>query len=223
MSLFLIFISRVSLRYWLDVRKLSANWIESQQAAARRCISEGAHALKENRLEDALRNSRPRNASIRRTRAFAIFAEYCSSKWARIAEAAAEYQEAIRLDPLLEDAYRNLGFLRWTERQLAPAREALQHAVKLSPDDSFAHYYLGRVELDAQQYAPAFHELEISRQPLPAEPDFLIQAATGYVALGRREDARKVPRATDEFALERRAIRRRCFPAPFHPRKHFGN
>jgi len=47
------------------------------------------------------------------------------------------------------------------------------------------------VELDAQQYAPAFHELEISHQPLPAEPNFMLQAATGYVALGREQDARK--------------------------------
>ena len=110
---------------------------------------------------------------------------------ARNAEAAAEYQEAIRLDPLLEDAYRNLGFLRWTERQLGPALEALRHAVELSPDDSFAHYYLGRAELDAQQYALAFRELEVSRQPLPLEASLLIQAATGYVALGRQDDARK--------------------------------
>jgi tetratricopeptide (TPR) repeat protein len=107
-------------------------------------------------------------------------------------EAAAEYQEAIRLDPLLEDAYRNLGFLRWTEHQLGPAREALLRAVNLSPDDSFAHYYLGRVELDAQQYEQAFHELELSRQPLPVGSSFLIQAATGYVALGRRADAQRV-------------------------------
>jgi len=107
------------------------------------------------------------------------------------AEAAAEYQEAIRLDPLLEDAYRNLGFLQWTEHQLGPAREALLRAVKLSPDDSFAHYYLGRVGLDARQYEQAFHELELSHQPLPAEPGLLIQVATGYIALGRQDDARK--------------------------------
>jgi hypothetical protein len=34
------------------------------------------------------------------------------------AEAAADIK-SIRLDPTLEDAYRNLGFLRWTEHQLA--------------------------------------------------------------------------------------------------------
>lgn len=147
--------------------------------------------MKENRLEDALaeftaaEREYPDNAHIRNFRGILL------AQMGKNAEAAAEYQEAIRLDALMEDAYRNLGFLRWTEHQHASAREALQHAVELSPDDSFAHYYLGRVELDSQQYEKAFHELELSRQPLPGDPSFVIQEATGYVALGRREDARK--------------------------------
>src|SRR5206468_3124895 len=73
-------------------------------------------------------------------------------------EAAAEYQEAIRLEPKNKDAYRNLGFLRWTERRYGEAREALTRAVSLFPDDSFAHYYLGRVQLDTQQFTEALRE-----------------------------------------------------------------
>jgi len=112
----------------------------------------GLAALKENRLEDALvefttaEREHPENGRIRNFRGILLV------QMGKNAEAAAEYQEAIRLDPLLEDAYRNLGFLRWTEHQLVPARGALRYAVELSPDDSFAHYYLGSVGLDAQQY-----------------------------------------------------------------------
>src|SRR5258708_3305420 len=151
----------------------------------------GLAALKENRLEDALveftteEREHPENGRIHNFRGILLV------QMGKNAEAAVEYQEAIHLDPLLEDAYRNLGFLRWIEHQLVPARKALLHAVELSPDDSFAHYYLGRVGLDAQQYEQAFHELELSHQPLPAEPGFLIQVATGYIALGRQDDARK--------------------------------
>jgi tetratricopeptide (TPR) repeat protein len=165
--------------------------VEPQASAEGGAFQRGLTALKENRLEDALvdftaaEREHPENARIRNFRGILLV------QTGKSAEAAAEYQEAIRLDPLLEDAYRNLGFLRWTEHQLEPAREALLRAVYLAPDDSFAHYYLGRVELDAQQFERAFHELEISRQLLPAEPGFLIQAATGYVALGRQENARK--------------------------------
>jgi Flp pilus assembly protein TadD len=151
----------------------------------------GLTALKENRLEDALveltaaEREYPDNPRVRNFRGILL------AQMGKKAEAAAEYQEAIRLDPFLEDACRNLGFLRWTEQQLASAREALQHAVKLSPDDSFAHYYLGRVELDAQRYEQAFLELDLSRQPLPTDAGFLIQAATGYISLGRVENARR--------------------------------
>jgi tetratricopeptide (TPR) repeat protein len=165
--------------------------VESQGAVQGEAFQRGLTALKENRLEDALveftaaEREYPENARIHNFRGILLV------QMGKHAEAAAEYQEAIRLDPLLEDAYRNLGFLRWSEHQLVPAQESLRQAVKLSPDDSFAHYYLGRVELDAQQYEQAFHELEVSRQPLPAEVSFLLEAATGYVALGRKEDARK--------------------------------
>jgi tetratricopeptide (TPR) repeat protein len=165
--------------------------LESRQAAQNDAFQRGLTALKENRLEDALvefttaEREHPEDARIRNFRGILLV------QAGNNAEAAAEYQEALRLDPILEDAYRNLGFLRWAERQLGPAREALLRAVTLSPDDSFAHYYLGRVELDAQQYEQAFHELETSHQPLPVDASFLMQAATGYAALGRREDARK--------------------------------
>jgi tetratricopeptide (TPR) repeat protein len=190
MSFFLIFI----LAFHSGIGPTCASdprMLEAQQASDGDAFQRGLQALKENRLKDALteftsaEREHPENARIRNFRGILLV------QTGRNAEAAAEYQEAIRLDPQLEDAYRNLGFLRWTERQLDPAREALRNAVELSADDSFAHYYLGRVELDAQQYAQAFHELEISRQPLPAEPNFLLQAATGYVALGREQDARK--------------------------------
>ena len=91
----------------------------------------------------------------------------------------------------MEDAYRNLGFLEWTEHQFEPSRKALEHAVQLSPNDSFAHYYLGRVELESHHYSQAIRELETSRVPYPSDADFSLQRATGYIALGRLDDARK--------------------------------
>jgi Flp pilus assembly protein TadD len=151
----------------------------------------GLAALKDNRVADALEEfttaerENPDDPRVRNFRGIVL------ANLGQNAEAAAEYRESIRLDPRMEDAYRNLGFLKWTEHQLEPARQALEYAVELSPSDSFAHYYLGRVQLEAQSYLQAIQELEISRVPLPADAGFSIQVATGYIALGRREDARK--------------------------------
>ena len=102
-------------------------------------------------------------------------------------EAASEYREAVRLDPHMEDAYRNLGFLEWNEHQLEPAREALDRAVELSPNDSFAHYYLGRVLLDEQRYPQAIREIESSDVPVPADTSFSIQLATAHIAVGNQD------------------------------------
>ena len=163
----------------------------NQAAKQGDALQKGLTALKENRLEEAFEElttaerDHPDDARVRNFRGILLV------QMGKNAEAATEYQEAIRLDPTLEDAYRNLGFLRWNEHQLAQARDMLERAVKLSPDDSFAHYYLGRVELDAQRYEQAFRELDLSHQSVPAEAGPLIQVSTGYIALGRREDARK--------------------------------
>jgi tetratricopeptide (TPR) repeat protein len=166
---------------------LSAYQLSGQADAFQR----GLTALKDSRLEDALEEfttaerEHPDDPRVRNFRGIVL------AHLGQGTEAAAEYRESIRLDPRMEDAYRNLGFLKWTEHQLEPAREALERAVELSPSDSFAHYYLGRVLLEAQHYLPAIQELEISRVPLPGDAGFSIQVATGYIALGRREDARK--------------------------------
>src|SRR6267378_3667575 len=190
MKHFLILFSLLSLlanRVHASSLSLSAYQLSGQADAFQR----GLTALKDNRVKDALEEfttaerEHPDDPRVRNFRGIVL------ANLGQNAEAAAEYRESIRLDPRLEDAYRNLGFLKWTEHQLEPAREALERAVELSPSDSFAHYYLGRVQLEAQHYLQAIQELEISRVPLPADTVFSIQVATGYIALGRREDARK--------------------------------
>lgn len=162
----------------------------SQGEAFRR----GLDALKEDRPEAALaeltaaEQEAPADARIRNFRGIVL------ARLRRHTEAAAEYREAIRLDPKMGDAYRNLGFLSWTEHDLDHARESLLRAVELSPKDSFAHYYLGRVELDRHSYAEAFRQLGLSDVPWPAEPGFLMQVAAGNLALGREEEAQKTLR-----------------------------
>ena len=70
----------------------------------------------------------PSNAQIRNFRGIVLV------RLGRNSEAAEEYREATRLDPSLEDAYKNLGFLgSWTEHHLESARAKLQRALELAP------------------------------------------------------------------------------------------
>ena len=139
-------------------------------------------------------------------RASIIFSELCWFAWGKTKKRASEYREAIRLDPQMEDVYRNLGFLEWNEHQLEPARDALEHAVELSPGDSFAHYYLGRVLLDEQLYPRAIREIDSSGVPLPPDTSFSIQLATAHIALGNKDQARKASSATRYIPFRRSAI-----------------
>jgi len=128
-------------------------------------LQEGLAALKENHLDVALERltaaerQSPTNANIRN------FLGIVFAQMGRNSEALSEYQEAIRLDPKLEDAYRNLGFLEWTDHNLEAARTHLNQALDIASEDAFAHYYLGRVQLDAKLYESAFKELDRSQVP----------------------------------------------------------
>ena len=170
-------------------------------------------ALQNNRLDEALgdltaaEREQPMDARIRNFRGIVLV------RMGRTNEAAEEYREATRLDPNLEDAYKNLGFLEWTEHHLESAQAKLQQAVALVPNDSFAHYYLGRVQLDAGLYESAFQELDRSGIVWPADPQFLIEAANGYLTLQRQEKAREVmarlstiPLNDDEVAVVARLL-----------------
>src|SRR5205807_2708950 len=167
------------------------------QAPQDDAFQRGLIALKQNRLEAALEElttaerEHPGDARVRNFRGIVL------ARLGRNADAVTEYREAIRIDPGMEDAYRNLGFLEWMQHHLTSARDSLERAVEVAPEDSFAHYYLGRVLLDQQLYARAFQELDRSRGEWPPDAAFLIQAATGYIALGRQENARK---ALDDLA-----------------------
>jgi tetratricopeptide (TPR) repeat protein len=170
---------------------LIASSLFAQRAATEEAFESGLTALKENRYTDALsafttsEREHPEDPRVHN------FLGITLTRMGQSAKAAAEYQQAIHLDAGFEDAYRNLGFLEWTDHQLDSAHRALNRAIELSPTDSFAHYYLGRVLLDGHNYADAIHELETSQVELPTNADFSIQLITGYITAGRKEDARR--------------------------------
>lgn len=164
----------------------------SQEPPQGNALQAALEALQNNRVDDALAHltaaerEQPSDARIRNFRGIVLV------RLGRNSEAEDEYQEATRLDPNLEDAYKNLGFLEWTEHHLESARAKLQRAVELAPTDSFAHYYLGRVHLDAGLYDSAFQELDRSGIAWAADAEFLIEVANGYLALRQQEKAREI-------------------------------
>jgi tetratricopeptide (TPR) repeat protein len=160
-----------------------------QSAVPSDAFQDGLAALKDNRPADALtyltaaEQQHPDDPRVHNFRGIAL------ARLEHASEAATEYEDAIRLDPKMADAYRNLGFLDWNARQLEAARQHLERATMLAPDDQFAHYYLGRVLLDQQKFTPALKEFDLSRIALPDDPGFSLQLATAYARVQRTQEA----------------------------------
>lgn len=154
-------------------------------------FQKGLTALKQNHPAAALEQltlaeqENPRDARVRNFRGIAL------AQMGRADEAAWEYREAIRLDPKLTDAYRNLGHLEWMRHRPEEARHALTGALKLSPADQYANYYLGRMELDSGDYSQAFMHLEKCKGLWPDDPDFCFDLAKASLSLHREADARQ--------------------------------
>lgn len=138
---------------------------------------------------------RPADARIRNFRGIAL------TQIGNRKEAAAEYKQAIRLNPKLVDAYRNLGFLDWSEGKTREAKDVLSKAVQLAPDDSFARFYLGRVELQGGAFRQAIHDIEQSGLAWPRDPEFLLQLADGYDSIGENKKASGVANELESMSL----------------------
>lgn len=159
---------------------------------AREAFQRGLLALQENRLHAALteltkaEKEDPNDAQVHNFRGIVL------AELGKKAAAAEEYRTCIRLDPDASDAYRNLGYLEWTERHLDRATLELHKALKVNPKDRYARYYLGRVELDQGHDRLGLQNIASAGIPWPDEPDFLLAAAAGYLKLHQKTQARQL-------------------------------
>jgi tetratricopeptide (TPR) repeat protein len=77
----------------------------------------------------------------------------------RFDEAAVEYQAALRLDPKLLNARRDLAVCRFELRQYEEAKELLSELLSHPSTNAMAHYYLGRIDLLEGKFVPAIAQL----------------------------------------------------------------
>jgi tetratricopeptide (TPR) repeat protein len=96
----------------------------------------------------------------------------------RLAEAAAQYQRALALDPGLAEAHNNLGNVRRAQGDLAGAIACFRRALVLRPGFAMAHDNLGVALHDAGRLAEAAAS---HRRALALQPD----RAAAHANLGR--------------------------------------
>ena len=150
----------------------------------------GLVLLQENRPGEALEafslaeTRMPNDARIRNFRGIAL------TSLGRVEEAAVEYRRAIELDPKLQSAYRNIGFLEWTAHQSDDARKHLEQALALDQNDEFSRYYLARIEGEGFRQEKA---LDLFKQMANGHrgnrPWAQVNLALAYLRAGKYEDA----------------------------------
>jgi len=105
------------------------------------------------------------------------------------AQAAAEFEEALKLDPKSFPAAYNLGFAYWNLRKLELAAGAFQKAQRLNPADS-SRYYLGQIHLlkgETDQAITLFKQL-VERHGTPVADEHY-QLGLAYLKKGSAQDA----------------------------------
>jgi tetratricopeptide (TPR) repeat protein len=127
-------------------------------------------------------------------------------------EAAAEFREAIRIDPELAEAHVYLGTILGHQQKLDEAAAEFREAIRIDPDIAEAHVYLGKILGHQGKLEEAATQL---RRAIRLRPDSVMghyQLATTLGAQGKLENA------TTEF---RAAIRLK--PNDFEAHYYLGN
>lgn len=106
----------------------------------------------------------------------------------RNAEARAEYERVIAIDPKMSAAYLNLGLLL-VEKDPAAAVAPLKKAVELLPSESRPRFLLGVAQERSQDYAGAAESLEGASKLDPRDTDTLEHLGTLYLGLKRPAEA----------------------------------
>ncbi|MFK4065977.1 tetratricopeptide repeat protein [Streptomyces sp. NPDC029674] len=105
------------------------------------------------------------------------------------AEALAEYDRAIALDPGQERAYYGKGVTYWYMDEEATALVALDRAVELAPDDARNYAMRGEVRRVLGRFEEAVQDLDRALELDPSDVEALGSRGTAHYALGRHEPA----------------------------------
>jgi tetratricopeptide (TPR) repeat protein len=104
------------------------------------------------------------------------------------AEARAEYERTIAIDPKMAEAYLNLGIL-FIDRDPAGAVPNLKKAVELLPSQSRPRYLLGVAQEHAGDIPAAAESFEGAYRLEPHDLEPVLHLASLYLRLGRTADA----------------------------------
>jgi tetratricopeptide (TPR) repeat protein len=118
-------------------------------------------------------------------------------------KAAAALEESVALDPLLAEAWSDLGMARKLLRNDGGALAAFQRAVRLDADDAVAQYRLGAEYLRQDKPAAAVGPLEEAYRVNPEDQSTLNSLQIALRRSGKNEEAEKIKAQLAEVLRKR--------------------
>jgi len=120
------------------------------------------------------------------------YAMNCLVPQGRFADARAELDRALALDPLSLAVHMSVGLCHCYERELASAAAALRDTLELKEDFGTAHYFLGQVHIAMGRYDEAIASLEraVTLQGGSAETEAVL--ATAHALAYHRPEAERM-------------------------------
>jgi protein O-GlcNAc transferase len=107
----------------------------------------------------------PRNATVEN------LIGITNTKLGRIDEACSHYRNAIRLEPSLAAAHKNLGYNLLNQNDYPGADVELREGSRLAPNDGFAHYYLLLLALATGHDNEAVQQAPLADKLIDNDPD----------------------------------------------------
>lgn len=111
------------------------------------------------------------------------------TKLGRIDAACNHYRSAIRLEPLLADAHKNLGYNLLNQNEYTDAEVELREASRLVPNDNFAHYYLLLLALATDRDDEAVLQAPLAGKLIDNDPDVGARLIEAEVRTGHPDSA----------------------------------
>jgi tetratricopeptide (TPR) repeat protein len=106
-------------------------------------------------------------------------------KAGNLIEAAAEYEQVVRENPAMAEAFHNLGLVYYRLRHYGRAEKNLERALELNTNLKGSHLFLGLSQFRLAKFNDSAKNLELALQQEPASRETYLFLIRDYIALDR--------------------------------------